>query len=251
MTLSVIIITRNEAGMIRRCLSSVSWAHEIIVVDSGSTDDTVAICQEFTPHVITAAWPGFGPQKNRALALATHPWVLSLDADEYLTAEAQTEIRQLLSDGPRVDAYRIPRLSSYCGRFMRHGGWYPDYVTRLFRRDRCLFSNDLVHERLLVKGPVGTIRAPLYHETYRDLEEVLHKIDTYSSAGALMAQGKGQRGSLLSALVHSLWSFVRTYFVRLGLLDGPEGLMLAISNAEVTYYKYLKLRLLARGQKNG
>ena len=246
MSLSVIVITKNEAAMIRRCLSSVSWADEIIVIDSGSTDDTVAICREFTPKVISAEWPGFGRQKNRALDLATGTWVLALDADEYLPAATQTEIRRALAESQGIDAYRIPRLSSYCGRFMGHGGWYPDYVTRLFRRGCARFSDDLVHERLLVQGRVDTLSSPLYHETYRDLEEVLHKIDSYSTAGATMAAKKGRRGSLPQALIHGIWAFVRTYFVQLGLLDGPEGLMLAISNAEVTYYKYIKLRLLSK-----
>ncbi len=247
MHLSVIVITKNEAAMIRRCLTSVSWADEIIVVDSGSTDDTIAICQEFTPHVISAEWPGFGLQKNRALDLATGTWVLALDADEYLPISAQAEIQRVLAAEEKgVDAYRIPRLSSYCGRFMGHGGWYPDYVIRLFRRGRARFSDDIVHERLVVQGPVGTLSSPLHHETYRDLEEVLHKIDSYSTAGAAMAAKKGRRGSLPQALIHGLWAFMRTYFVQLGLLDGPEGLMLAISNAEVTYYKYIKLRLLTK-----
>jgi len=244
MRLSVIVITKNEAAMIRRCLTSVSWADEIIVVDSGSTDDTIAICREFTSRVISADWPGFGAQKNRALDLATGTWVLSLDADEYLTTEAQAEIQQVLAKDRTISAYRIPRLSSYCGRFMHHGGWYPDYVVRLFRRGQARFSDDIVHERLLVDGAIGTLQIPLRHETYRDLEEVLCKIDSYSTAGAVMAAKSGRRGSLMGALAHGLWSFVRTYFVQLGLLDGAEGLMLAISNAEVTYYKYLKLRLL-------
>ncbi|MHB8252760.1 MAG: glycosyltransferase family 2 protein [Acidiferrobacter sp.] len=250
MRLSVIVITKNEATMIRRCLASVAWADEIIVVDSGSTDHTVAICQEFTPHVIRTDWPGFGPQKNRALSYATGTWVLSLDADEYLTSQAQAEIQQVLSKDAGVNAYRMPRLSSYCGRFMGHGGWYPDYIVRLFRRGHARFSEDLVHERLVVDGAIGTLHAPLHHETYRDLEEVLYKIDSYSTAGAAMAAERGRRGSLMGAVAHGLWSFVRTYFVQLGVLDGAEGLMLAISNAEVTYYKYLKLRLLNKAQDN-
>ncbi len=246
MPLSVIVITKNEAAMIRRCLASVSWADEIIVVDSGSTDCTVAVCREFTPHVISTDWAGFGPQKNRALDLATGTWVLALDADEYLPTQAQAEIQQVLAGESKINAYRIPRLSSYCGRFMGHGGWYPDYVIRLFRRGCARFSDDIVHERLVVQGAVGTLSSPLHHETYRDLEEVLHKVDSYSTAGATMAAQKGRRGSLPQALIHGVWAFVRTYFVQFGLLDGAEGLMLAISNAEVTYYKYAKLRLLTK-----
>ena len=232
--------------MIGRCLASVAWADEIIVLDSGSTDRTVALCRQSGARVVETDWPGFGPQKNRALDHATGTWVLSLDADEYLTQEAQAEIQAVLAPGPKTDAFRMPRLSSYCGRFMHHGGWYPDYVTRLFRRGHARFSDDLVHERLLVSGPIETLREPLRHETYRDLEEVLRKVDDYSSAGAAMAARGGQRGGVTLALAHGLWSFVRTYFIRKGLLDGAEGLMLAISNAETTYYKYMKLRLLGK-----
>jgi glycosyltransferase involved in cell wall biosynthesis len=245
-SLSVIVITRNEEDMIGRCLASVAWADEIIVLDSGSTDRTVALCRQSGARVVETDWPGFGPQKNRALDHATGTWVLSLDADEYLTQEAQAEIQAVLAPGPKTDAFRMPRLSSYCGRFMHHGGWYPDYVTRLFRRGHARFSDDLVHERLLVSGPIETLREPLRHETYRDLEEVLRKVDDYSSAGAAMAAQSGQRGGVTLALAHGLWSFVRTYFIRKGLLDGAEGLMLAISNAETTYYKYMKLRLLGK-----
>ncbi len=234
--------------MIERCLASVAWADEIIVLDSGSTDRTVALCRQAGARVVETVWPGFGPQKNRALDQATGMWVLSLDADEYLTPEAQAEIQAVLSSEPPTDAFRMPRLSSYCGRFMRHGGWYPDYVTRLFRRGRARFSDDLVHERLLVSGPIATLREPLRHETYRDLEEVLRKIDHYSSAGATMGARGGQRGGVGPALAHGLWAFVRTYLVRRGFLDGAEGLMLAISNAETTYYKYLKLWLLRKQQ---
>ena len=234
--------------MIERCLASVAWADEVVVLDSGSTDRTVALCRQSGARVVETDWPGFGPQKNRALDQVTGTWVLSLDADEYLPQEARTEIRAVLASVPEADAFRMPRLSSYCGRFMRHGGWYPDYVTRLFRRGRARFSDDLVHERLLVSGPIETLRWPLRHETYRDLEEVLRKVGDYSSAGAAMAARGGQRGGVARALAHGLWSFVRTYFVKGGVLDGAEGLMLAISNAETSYYKYVKLWLL---QKQG
>ena len=246
MSLSVIVITHNEEDMIERCLASVAWADEVIVLDSGSTDRTVALCQQAGARVMVVDWPGFGPQKNRALDHATGTWVLSLDADEYLTQEAQAEIQAVLASEPRADAFQMPRLSSYCGRFMRHGGWYPDYTTRLFRRGGARFSDDLVHERLLVSVPIETLREPFRHETYRDLEEVLRKVDHYSSAGAAMAARNGRRGGVAQALAHGLWSFVRTYFIKGGWLDGAEGLMLALSNAETSYYKYVKLWLLLK-----
>ncbi len=247
MSLSVIIITKNEEADIRACLESVSWADEIIVVDSGSIDDTVAICKECGAQVhVVRDWPGFGPQKNRALAQATKDWVLSLDADERVTPELRREIEALLRSNPAADAYEIPRSSSYCGRFMRHSGWYPDYVTRLFRRGSARFSDDLVHERLAVKGKTEKLQCKLLHYAFRDPEEVLRKVDQYSTAGALRMHAQGRRATLAGAVMRGLWSFMRTYFMKLGFLDGREGFMLAVSNAEGTYYRYAKLITLNR-----
>lgn len=243
-TLSVILIMRNEALNARECLESVAWADEIVVLDSGSKDGTPALCREYTPHVYDTDWPGFGLQKNRALSHATGDWVLSIDADERVTPELRRAICAVLDDATH-SAWRIPRRSWYCGRFMRHGGWWPDYVVRLFRRGCAEFSNDPVHERVLVtRGPTGTLKTPLLHYSYRSLEQVLDKINTYSSAGAEGHLARGKRGGLGKAVAHGLWAFVRTYFLRLGFLDGREGFMLAVSNAESTYYRYLKLMYL-------
>ena len=245
--LSVIIITKNEADNIRACLDSVSWADEIVVVDSGSRDDTVGICKAMGAQVhITTDWPGFGMQKNRALSHATAEWVLSLDADERVTSELRSEIESALNDPHGHDAFRIPRQSSFCGRYMRHSGWYPDYVTRLFRRGTARFSDDLVHESLIVDGTVGTLRQPLLHETFHDLEELLTKINQYSTAGARMLSEKNKTASLKKAIGHAAWAFFRTYFLRAGFLDGREGFMLAVSTAESTYYRYAKLLLLTK-----
>lgn len=243
--LSVILITRNEAANIRACLESVAWADEIIVVDSGSTDDTIAIAREFTPRVYTHDWPGFGVQKNRALDYATNEWVFSIDADERASLGLRAAIEAVLRK--RDDAcvaYRVSRLSSYCGRFMLHSGWYPDRIVRLFRRDAARFSDDLVHERLLVQGQTGQLDGELLHFAFDNIEEVLHKVNQYSSAGATMMHQRGRTASLSGAVLRGLWSFLRTYVLRRGFLDGREGFMLAVSNAEGTYYRYLKLMLL-------
>jgi len=245
MKLSVIIITKNEAANIRACLESVAWADEIIVVDAGSSDATAEICRESGAKVYVHDWPGFGVQKNRALGYATNEWVFSIDADERVTPELRTAIETVLrKENGTCPAYRISRLSSYCGRFMRHSGWYPDRIVRLFKRDAARFSDDLVHERLLIEGDVGQLDGELLHYAFDNLEEVLRKVNQYSSAGAQMMHQRGRQASLSGAVLRGLWSFLRTYILRGGFLDGREGFMLAVSNAEGTYYRYLKLMLL-------
>jgi glycosyltransferase involved in cell wall biosynthesis len=240
--LSVIVITRDEEANIAGCLASVSFAREIVVVDSGSRDRTIEIARAAGAQVQqTPDWPGFGAQKNRALDLATQPWVLSLDADERVTPELRDAIVAAVRapDGPA--AYSIPRRSSYCGQFIAHSGWYPDRVLRLFRRGTARFSDDAVHERLLAQGSVGRLQGDLLHTTYPDLETMLEKLNRYSSASAGMLHAQGRRSSLAGAVARGLWAFFRTYVLRSGWLDGRMGFVLAVSVAEGTYYKYLKL----------
>ena len=238
--------------MIARCLESVAWADDIIVLDSESTDGTPDIARKLKARVATATdWSGFGPQKNRAVDLAAGDWVLSLDADEWVTLELRAAIERALAAPDNNVAFRMPRLSSYCGRFMRHSGWWPDRVTRLFRRGHARFSDDRVHERLIVDGPVGTLNEPLLHEAIRDLDEALVKMNAYSTAGAMTQLERGGKASLAGAVWHGAWTFFRTYVLRGGFLDGREGFMLAVSNAEGAYYRYLKLMLLAEKRGKG
>lgn len=244
--LSVTVITKNEAANIAACLRSVLFADQMVVLDSGSTDLTCEIAQSLGAEVsVSRDWQGFGVQKNRALALASSDWILSLDADEQLSPDLQAEIQAVLC-APTFDVYCFPRLSSYCGQNMLHSGWYPDHVTRLFRRGAAKFSDDLVHESVMTTRAVGQLKSPLLHESFRSLEEVLEKVNRYSSAGARSLQNRGKRSSVGKAVGHGLWAFIRTYLLRLGFLDGRLGLVLAISNAEGTYYRYLKLWLLSR-----
>ena len=243
-TLAVTVITKNESKQIRNCLESVKWVDEIIILDSGSTDDTVAICREYTDKVFATDWPGFGVQKNRAIQKAACEWILSIDADESVSEALRREIEEAIRQPGNRVAYQIPRRSSYCGRFMRHSGWWPDYVTRLFRQGVARFSDDLVHERLMVQGATGRLTHPLMHEAFSDLEEVLETANAYSSAGARLMHQQHKKASLMGAVSHGLWSFFHTYVVRAGFLEGKEGFMLAVSNGEGTYYKYLKLMLM-------
>lgn len=247
--LSALIITKNEAHHIRACLESLQWADEIIVVDSGSTDQTREICQELGAKVYLHDWPGFGIQKNRALQYASHEWVLSIDADERVSPELQAAIKSVLEEStPSFNAYTVARISSYCGRFIRHSGWYPDHIVRLFKRKQFTFSPDLVHERVLVdqQEPTHLLTGYLYHYSYENLEQVLLKTNLYSSLSAESLYQRGKRANLVTAILHGLWAFIRTYFLRAGFLDGTHGFMLAVSNAEASYYRYLKLMLLAK-----
>lgn len=243
MRVSAIIITKNAGAMIRRCIESVSWADETIVVDSGSTDDTAEICRAMGVNFsVTADFPGFGPQKNRALDLATGDWVVSIDADEWITPELRDEMRAAMTK-PTAAAYAVPRRSSFCGRYMKHSGWWPDHVVRLFRRDAARFSDDRAHERLLVDGVTRKLKQPLMHEAISTMDQMLGKMNLYSTASARMLHERGRKASLATAVFHGAWAFFRTYILRLGFLDGREGFILAVANAEGSYYRYIKLML--------
>jgi len=247
-TISAVLITHNEAENLPDCLASLQdWVDEIVVVDNLSSDDTVRIAQQHGANVLqTPDWPGFGLQKNRALDLATCDWVLSIDADERVTPELMAEIQSILATEPMLKAYEIPRLSWYCGKFIRHAGWRPDFVLRLFERDSARFSDDLVHERVVPTGNVGQLKHALLHYSYRNFSQVLHKVNAYSSASAQQAFASGKRSSVAGALGHGAWAFFRTYVLRAGFLDGSHGLALSISNAQTSYYKYLKLWQMAQ-----
>lgn len=247
--ISVILITRDEERNIRGCLESVSWADEIVVMDSGSTDDTVAICREFTDQVESTDWPGFGPQKNRALDRARGDWVLSIDADEQVSEALREELLAIADDPAAAPGWMLPRRSSYCGRFMRHGGWYPDYVLRFFRREAGRFSDDLVHERVIVAATPGRATNPLLHYPMENLEQAIAKMNRYSELAARDRFARGERGSVLKGVVRGCWTFVRTYVFKLGFLDGREGFLLASTNAGGTFLKYAKLAMLHRQGK--
>lgn len=225
------------------CLASLEGiAQQIVVVDTNSTDSTLEIAKNHGAVISQPAdWPGFGPQKNRALDLATSEWVLSLDADERLTPALRSEILTAIHNSAHIDCFAIPRLSWYCGRFIRHSGWSPDYVNRLFKRGTARFSKDLVHERLIPGGQVAKLENPMLHFSFMNFSQVLQKIDRYSSASAEQAFSEGKKSTPFTAVLHGIWAFTRTYFMRLGFLDGPQGFALAISNGQGTYYRYMKL----------
>mgnify|MGYP006290864179 CR=1 FL=1 len=241
-SLSVIIIAKNEAHNIVDYVHSCSFADEVIVLDSGSTDGTVELARQAGAQVYETDWPGFGPQKQRALTKARSDWVMSIDADERIEDLLRNEILHTIKR-PEAEGYRMPRLSSFCGQFIYHSGWRPDRVLRLAKREHALFSDHLVHERMIVKGRIKDLKNDLIHHSYRDWADVMDKMDRYSTAGAqqLLNQQKPSLG-LGAMVLHASWAFFRTYILRMGLLDGGMGFNLAIYNAQCTYYKYLKHR---------
>lgn len=247
--LSVIIITKNEAAHIADCLDSVSFADEIIVLDSGSTDNTREIAAAKGAKVTTSPdWPGFGPQKNRALELASGIWVLSIDADERVTPELAAEIQRELAQ-PRASAYKIARLSNFGGRWIRHSGWWPDHVLRLFRQDSARFKDVAVHESVVTTSPVAVLDGHFLHYPYADLETFIAKINHYSTEAACMMHAKGKTSSLAGAIGHSVWTFVRIYLIRRGFLDGKEGFVLAAMGAAGSFFRYNKLLWLNKAKQ--
>lgn len=242
-TLSIIIAAKNEAHNIHDCVTSAAFADEVIVLDSGSTDGTQQVALDAGAHVISTDWPGYGPQQSRGIGLAKCEWVLSLDADERITTSLRDEILQAINH-PIADGYRLPRLSSLCGTFIHHGGWRPDYTLRLVKREKAGFTHHFLHAHMTVEGTKADLNESLIHYSYRDLDDVLEKLNRYASGNAKDLDNKGIKGSFSKAISHGLWAFIRTYVFRAGFLDGRYGFILAIYNAESTYYKYLKLLAL-------
>ncbi len=251
MRLSVIVICLNEAANIQACLQSVAFADECIVLDSGSTDGTQAIARACGAKLFEHAdWPGFGLQKNRALALAQGEWVLSLDADERVSPALAIEIQQAMANPARV-AYEIPRQTQFCGQWIRHCGWTPDRVLRLFRRGQAQFTPDRVHERL-VPTPgqayerTQRLSAPLLHYSYPTPAHYWRKLQAYSMAWAEQRFAKGQTTSMTRAALSGLTAFLRSYILQLGFLDGAMGFAVCSMQAQGAFGKYFTLYCLHR-----
>lgn len=241
--LSVAIITMNEESNIRRTLESVTWADEIVVVDSGSIDRTVPICREYTDKVIHQDWLGYARQKNLAIERTSGGWVLSLDADEPLEPGLAEEIRAIIASPSALDGYRIPRKTIFLGKWIRHGGWYPDLNLRLFRKGKGRFQERAVHEAIRVDGSVGTTRHAIVHHTYPDIVSYMARISAYSTLAVdvMAEQGIGRfKASWLNIITRPVLTFVHKYFLRLGFLDGKHGLILNLFHSYYVFAKYAK-----------
>lgn len=239
--LSVIVITKNEEANIRHCLESVTWANEIIVLDSGSTDQTVAIAKEFTAKVYCTDWPGYGVQKQRALNLATSEWVLNLDADECVSPPLKNAI-QMMMRNPQAEAYRIPIQLQFYGKPLRFSS-SPTRHARLFKRTGARFSNDIVHEKILLPATarIGRFKEPIYHQSFQDLSHALYKLNKYSSYSAkICIQKRKQAPGLLKILCSATWMFWRCYLLQGGIWEGRAGFILAYLNAQGTFFRGMK-----------
>jgi glycosyltransferase involved in cell wall biosynthesis len=247
--LSVTVITRDEAADVGEALQSVAWADERIVVDSGSTDDTVAIARRGADRVEVRDWPGYSSQKNYAASIASHDWILSIDADERVTPALAREIQALLAEAPPHRGYRVPRVSWYLGRWVRSTDWYPDFQLRLYDRRAAEWTGRYVHESVAVRGSVGRLHSELQHFAYRDIAEHLETINRYTSHAARQMHEDGCAAGPLQLAGHPPLAFLRNYIARGGIRDGVPGLIISALNSYYVFLKFAKLRELRHPER--
>ncbi len=240
--LSVTIVTKNEEKNIERCLKSLTWVDEIVVLDTGSTDSTREICQKYNCKIVNSDWKGFGRTKKRAVDSAKNNWILSVDSDEEVTKELQSKIIMILNS-PKNNAYRIKRSSFYLDRMIKHCGWNSDYPLRLFNKEFGNFNDREIHEfvEMTDENNIGKIEEPLLHYTYPTIDSHIAKANRYSTLQAEEMKQKGKSYSLITAKVLAINKFVNMYFLRLGFLDGKEGFILCSIASFGVYLKYIKL----------
>src|SRR5450759_1238148 len=250
--LSVAIITKNEEENIRSCLQSISFAGQVILVDSGSTDYTLQIAAEFNCEVYNEEWRGFGPQKQSAIEKCSQPWILVLDADERIPPQTAESIKNIITN-PRISetVFTFPRKNYFQGRWIKHAGWWPDRVVRVFRKESGRISSAKVHEAIEVAGIVGELNVPIEHFTESSLSKIIQKIDKYSTLGAEEAFKDGKHSSAFSAFMRAFFTFNQDYFLRLGILDGRQGLTLAVTDAVNKFFKYAKLSEFGQTSRDG
>jgi len=249
--LSVTIIAWNEEERLRACLESVAWAEEILVIDAESTDKTVQVAREFTDKIWVRPWPGFAEQKNFALDQATCEWVLSLDADERVTPELRERISRIVRANGPGDGYSIPRKNIFWGAWVRHGGLYPDYQLRLFRRAAGRFVDSAVHESVVVEGHVERLAEPLLHHSYRGLDDFVARSNRYSALAARDIVARGGRAGVLDLALRPLGRFLSMYVARGGFLDGWRGFVLAVLYANYVFLRVAKTWEARRGSGSG
>lgn len=245
---SVYIIAYNEAAKVAATIASAAWADEVVVVDSHSTDGTVDIAQRLGARVVQVDFKGFGDLRNQAVAACTGDWIFSLDADERCTPEVAAEVRAIVADPQALPVWRVPRRNWFMGRWVRHSGWYPNFrQPQLFRKGAMRYDLKPVHEGyvLLTQQPLGTLRHAIWQYPFKNMAELLHKANRYSSLGA--EKIVHQRISFWRALWHAKWAFWKHYVFKLGFLDGWAGFIIALGNFEGTFYRYVKAIEMQQG----
>jgi len=245
--ISGVVIAYNDAPNIRKCLESLHWVDEVVVIDSYSTDGTTEICREFTPHVFHYPFHGFGALRNQAVTHATNDWIFSLDTDEIATREIQEEIEHLLAQGPSAHAYLVPRRNHFLGRDIKHCGWYPDYrQPQFFHKTYMRYREDLVHEGYELEGTVGYLHAHVEQIPFRDIDQFLRKMNRYSTLRAEAMHEAGRKFHVHQFISHPLFTFLKMYIWRMGIFDRTPGLILSMVYAYYTFVKYAKLWELQR-----
>ncbi|MBS1830487.1 MAG: glycosyltransferase family 2 protein [Acidobacteria bacterium] len=248
MKISATIIARDEERNIARAIESLRCCDEIVVVDSGSIDRTIEIANKLGARVVETGWRGYAGQKNYAAECACHDWILSIDADEALSESLEADIWLLKKNGPRFDAYTMPRLAQYLGKWILHSGWYPDRKVRLYRRGKAKWIGDYVHESVTVHGSVGHLDSNLLHYTCQSFTEHLKTMDRYTTLAAEELVARGKRVTFRHLLADPAWTFFRTYFLQRGFLDGVEGLAIAYMATLYSFLKYAKARNMSPGR---
>ncbi|MDI6807542.1 MAG: glycosyltransferase family 2 protein [Candidatus Eisenbacteria bacterium] len=246
--ISATVICYNEEEKIEACLGSLRWADEIIVIDSGSTDKTLEIAGRFTDKLFSGPWPGYGEQKNKAIQKASYDWILSIDADERVTDELAREVRKALDENAACDGFFIPRKTFYCGKWIRHCGWYPDRKLRLFKKTKGRWSPGL-HERVILNGKAGDLSANILHESFTSIGEHIRTIENFTSIAARELRDSGKKARLFDLLVRPGAAFFKMYFVKRGFLDGFEGFLVSILSSFHVFLKYSKLGLIEREER--
>ncbi|MBI5905410.1 MAG: glycosyltransferase family 2 protein [Deltaproteobacteria bacterium] len=249
--MSAVVIALDEGRNIAACLESLRWADEIVVVDSGSSDGTPEIARRYTDKVFDVPWKGFGPQKQAAVELAGNDVVFNVDCDERVTPELAEEIGKVLSGPGMAAAYTVPRRTFLGGKEIRHCGWYPDRTTRLFDRTRARFSPELVHERVEVSGETAPLKGHLLHYSFSGIGDMIPKINRYSDLSARQMFERGRRCGIPDLIFRPAFAFLRTYLLRLGFLDGVEGVVISATTSWLAFAKYAKLRELERSSGKG
>ncbi len=249
--ISIVIITKNEEKNIRKCLESIKWADEIILIDSQSDDKTLEIAGEYGAKIYSPVWRGYGPAKQEGVKHSSYDWILSIDADEEVTAELTDEIKTVLSQDKIADGYLIPRKTNFMGRWINYSNWYPDFVLRLFDKTKGGFNSNVVHEAVEIEGKKQYLKNDLLHYSYPTLDEYFRKFNIYTRMGAEDLFAKGKKTTIFGICIKPTAAFIKHYFLKKGFLDGIEGFLISFLSAVAVMVKYAKLReLMMKKDKN-